>query len=236
MKLPPHFRKILIKSNGYLLSLLASGLAVAGSITSVPTTNVVIYDLAGGSGVGHNGNLGGRAGADALCAASAAKPTGFAQYRAFISVSTSDSIANMPTNYGLPATAPVVGNWNSVNSIFSTGWTNMLGTSGLAMTMQLANGVTNMGYWTGSNADGTFDSARNCSGWTNGTISFDATAGTHNDANSPGWITGTGPITCDTLYNLLCVAFTPVSSAVSAPIDLRISSHPTTYSEEINAK
>ena len=68
-------------------------------------TDIVIFD-AGGT---YDGNLGGRAGADALCQASANRPAGYTNVRAFLSVDVNDEIRDMPGNYGIPTNLPIVG-------------------------------------------------------------------------------------------------------------------------------
>ncbi len=60
-----------------------------------PVQAIVMYN-AGGSGF--DGNLGGRAGADALCQASGNRPAGYTNFRAFLSVNGGDEIQDMPGN------------------------------------------------------------------------------------------------------------------------------------------
>ncbi|MCV6622605.1 MAG: DUF1554 domain-containing protein [Cellvibrionaceae bacterium] len=58
--------------------------------------------------VNTNGNLGGRAGADAFCDADANKPTvANSVTRALISINAADEIRDMPANYAVPTSEPI---------------------------------------------------------------------------------------------------------------------------------
>jgi hypothetical protein len=190
------------------------------SATNEATTHVIIYSDNGNGSGNHTGNLGGRTGADAFCAASTSKPAGFTSYRALISVDGTDQILDMPTKYSIPA-LPLVGNYPAgTRPAIVANWAALLNGTTLATTMQLATGATNHALWTGSNANGTIH-ADNCSGWTDGTASFSGRVGAHNQTASPTWISA-GSDLCNAApgRHLLCVAFTPVgaSNTVSAPL------------------
>jgi hypothetical protein len=61
-----------------------------------PSGDHHLFYLADGT---HNGNLGGRTGADALCNSASAKPANYTGYHAFITVNASDEIEDMPRSY-----------------------------------------------------------------------------------------------------------------------------------------
>jgi len=210
----------------FAILFLTSGQAMAAAPDV--TTNVVVYSLNGNGGANKNGNLGGRAGADALCLASGSKPTTGAvattQYRALISVDANDEIRDMPTKYSLRTDQPIVGNYPAGSTIaIASNVGALIAGPTLSNTMQTATGATNVGYWTGSDNNGAL--VTNCSGWTSSTAGALGQVGTHNVTTTGwlngGWYYGT-PSTdgdCSTLYNLLCVAFTPaVVNTVSAPL------------------
>ncbi len=146
------------------------------------------------------GNLGGRAGADALCQAAAPPPFPITTVRAFISVSTTDRISSLvPSAYqGLP-----VYDYSGVNLI-STSWT-ALWDGTIDMTLSAA-GVLPGGleWWTGSNIDGSLN-AENCQGWT---TDLAPDTGMRGNSNFPDafWINWPAS-TCDFNNYILCVAY-----------------------------
>jgi len=162
---------------------------------SLAAGNIVMYT----DNVGHNGNLGGRAGADAICAGMAGKPSGFAKYKAFISVDAADTIANMPANYGISTTDPIVG---PTGTAIGTNWNDLLDES-IANNLQTAIGVTGF-YWTGSNADGSLDGT-NCSGWTT-TEEEEGMAGDESETGDRWLNVGEG-MSCDSSLALVCIAY-----------------------------
>jgi hypothetical protein len=151
--------------------------------------------------VGHNGNFGGRAGADATCAAMAGKPAGFTEYRAFISVAGTDTIQNMPTNYSVPSTVPIEG----AGGTFANNWADLLDNT-IPIILQTAIGITNP-PWTGSNADGSLDASNNCVGWTDATGVNSGRLGDH--TATTGWLMGAASTSCDITWVLVCIAYTP---------------------------
>ena len=149
----------------------------------------------------YDGNLGGRAGADALCQAVATPPFPVTTVRAFISVSSIDTIAAVvPSVYhGLP-----VYDHSGTNSI-SASWSDLWDGT-IDMTLGAA-GVLPAGleWWNGSNTDGTLN-LENCVGWTTTAAGNTGMRGNTNfvDAN---WINWTAS-SCDWAGNyLLCVAY-----------------------------
>ncbi len=155
---------------------------------------------------GVSGPLGGRRGADFICATHAwSWPTGIPRYpriQAFISVDSSDEIADFPTLYGVPTDRVITGP-GTVE--IATDWTDLLdGTIEVALG---SAGVMDLNqfWYSGSNADGTVTDTT-CSGWTDGSASFDGTYGW--EPNTDSWWINRSEATCGTSsYRVLCVAW-----------------------------
>lgn len=142
-------------------------------------------------------NFGGRDGADFACRMEQA-----ANYddlhcvhgvRAFVSVSDSDEILDMPDNYGVETSLPVV---NAVNDqSIADDWANLLdGTIDNALTVD---------WWSGSSAMGA-NGGFNCSNWTNVSGDF-ALTGTSGQVDS-FWIQGS-ETTCADEARIMCLCF-----------------------------
>ena len=109
---------------GTLVPVLSSIVAPSpAAAQSVGVARIILYQAS--NGANFDGNLGGRAGADALCAASANRPAGYANYRALISTSASDEIRNMPANYSVPTNLPITGPGPGFTRVASD-WANLL--------------------------------------------------------------------------------------------------------------
>jgi len=164
--------------------------------TSLAAGNIMMYT----DNVARNGNLGGRAGADAICKGMAGKPAGFAQYRAFISVSDTDEIRDMPTLYGVPTTDPIVGTGGTI----ANDWADLLD-GNIALELETAIGATQH-YWTGSNADGSLET-NTCSNWTSGSDSIDGAVGDRRET-SKSWLRESDlRSSCDSSLALVCIAY-----------------------------
>jgi hypothetical protein len=188
------------------------GVPPGGYVTS--PTQIVLYALPSPT----DGNLGGRAGADALCQAAATRPAGYVSARAFISVSAADEIRDMPTLYGVPTNLPVVSLGTSPKTTLANNWADLLDGS-IAASLQAA-GVTLQGYvWTGSDRYGgtISDSFGNCNHWTTANdvseappapIRYAGTIGSTSQVNS-GWLSVGlfGNFACENLNALTCLAF-----------------------------
>jgi len=113
------------------------------------------------------GTMGGRVGADNLCANSSNKPSGYLNYHAFLSVSATDEIRDMPANYDVASELAI----RSPNgTLIANDWLDLLDGSinaRLGDIGVLSGGGSN--WWSGSDADGSIaDSGSTCSGWTGG--------------------------------------------------------------------
>ncbi|MFC2074937.1 hypothetical protein ACFLRA_01525 [Bdellovibrionota bacterium] len=152
--------------------------------------------------------IGGRVGADALCAA--AKPAEVSQrrVRAFITVSASDQIRDMPRNYGVPTNVEVL---SPNGTTLSSNWGDLLDGS-IDVTL-LAAGVRidsfRQIFWSGSQDDGSLSPApgATCVGWSGVPGFFPGVAGQADLTTS--WL---GPTSEDCSgaglgSDLICIAF-----------------------------
>jgi hypothetical protein len=116
----------------------------------------------------HNGNLGGRSGADALCDASGNKPDGVTNVHAFLSVDATDQIKDLPATYGYSTQSSIYG--PDGKSKIADNWAQFIGFGpGEVLNMDLKDaGVLpdSTQFLTGSNANGTEDPGWTCTGWT----------------------------------------------------------------------
>ena len=108
------------------------------------------------------GSLGDRSNTKALCAS--ALPSGYTNYQAFIGYSAADSIANMPSNYGVPTNLKI----QSPNgTIIANNWADLL--DGTIIISLRDAGIPASAWWSGAeSADGTHIDGvtNNCVDWT----------------------------------------------------------------------
>ena len=147
-----------------------------------------------------NGNLGGRAGADATCQASGNRPAGYANARAFLSVAAGDAIADMPGNYGVPTAGTITG---PTGTLIANNWADLLDGSISASLIAAGVGTGDWAWWSGSNNDGTL-AADHCTGWT-------ATVGINGSAGDPSvtapWMANFPTAMCVGTLDLICIAY-----------------------------
>jgi len=196
----------------FTLGLIISGLPIfVVASVSAPTESILLYTA--GS---HDGNLGGREGADTFCATQT--PSGYTQVRAFLSVDGTDEIRDMPTNYQISTTAPILG---SADTLIANNWQDLLDGS---ITDSLSTAIADLGvagWWSGSYTDGSLRN-ENCSQWSSNSNNQTGSLGTSISTNS-SWINSGVASTCTqssytvlsiTLkLNVLCVAYNPVNPA-----------------------
>jgi len=171
----------------------------SGAVPAQPQ-RLVLFD-----GGGAIGPLGGRQGADLLCGIAAESTVGIpahATTRAFISVSASDEIRDMPVKYGVPTGRLVTGpNW----SVIAADWADLLDGS-LAMDLFAAGVQTFHDYWySGSLADGSV-SSYTCSGWTDGSTPSGGRYGSVH-VTSSAWINLGSGLCGECTYHVLCLAW-----------------------------
>lgn len=141
----------------------ADDVALGAPFTSTFTTRNVLFMFATSS---HNGDLGGRTGADALCGSAYSGVSSLgcntSTIRAFVTVGGDDEIRDMHLKYGVLNDVPVRGpNGELIDqdfpSLLDGGILRNLNTAGLGMGL----------FWTGADNDGgTAPLNGHCSGWT----------------------------------------------------------------------
>ena len=163
------------------------------------TKPIVLYQANNSVGV-FGYQLGGRSGADSRCSSASSRPiSGYTHYRAFLSVNTTDEIRDMPSNYGVPTTVPVISN---SSALLAHSWYDLL--DGTIINTLQAAGVYLSGpldWWSGSTSAGALSSS--CAGWTNGLLP--ATYG-RVDQTGTTWI-NLATAVCSAQSNLLCIAY-----------------------------
>ncbi len=199
----------LLRKTG-LSALLASIIIAAGCPAPDPGyVPAKIYMFSAGL---HTGDLGGRTGADVLASAavSGAGLAGTTRYaHAFISVSASDCIANMPSTYGFPSNIPVYA--PNGTTLIASNWSDLLDSS-IPLSLESALPGINSGvmpyWWTGSSADETCTIAyNNCQAWTvaNHTPEDMGMVASVTETNNQ-WISG-GGYEGDVALYLICIAY-----------------------------
>ena len=161
-----------------------------------PPTTITMYNAGT-----HNGDMGGRAGADALCASS--RPTGYTKSSAFISVDTSDAITGMPANYSISTTAEIK---STNDTSIANNWSDLI--AGTFNATLYASGVLPLSnsYWWNGNRNGDVAGSSNCNLWTDGSLTFMG-RGAWANATGLSWF-GNGATSCSsTNVYLVCVAY-----------------------------
>jgi len=126
---------------------------------------------------------------------------GCAQVRAIISLSTADSIANMPGTYGIPVNRSLNG---PNNFVLASDWGTLIaGTSG----NNLASGNVmpiSTKWWSFSTLGGNFDGMNNCSTGNEGVTG----TGSSGDSNATDntWLSS-APLSCPGPARLLCICY-----------------------------
>lgn len=181
---------------------------VAASVSTLPLTDAVfIYR----SQAKHSGNLGGRSGADAICAAdytSRGLQLGCNAHHAVLSVEGNDDVLSMPTNYALPDDRPVVS--EDHKTLLANNWGDLfvpLEGQYLRQTLHAASVLPshNERFWTGTRSDpmGTLHPLT-CSGWT-----ASSGQGVHGfgDTVDSSWITAPGAADCVQSLYVVCACW-----------------------------
>lgn len=135
--------------------------------------NSTIYMFSDGNGdSGRNGNMSGRSGVDAVCVArknAAYSNLNCSNIRAFLSVSSSDSISAMPSNYQVPENARIV---TPNGTLVATNWADLLdGSLSVTGNMRVSGLFEDVTadppfFWTGTNSDSGNASVTHCANWT----------------------------------------------------------------------
>jgi hypothetical protein len=119
--------------------------------------------------------------------------------RAFISISSTDDIASMPTKYGVPTDRKII----SLTGIqIANNWSDLLDGT-IDKTLSEA-GIASDDWWSGSTSSGIYDvSVDNCTGWT--ALAKKGQSGKFNTAGAD-WIQGNTP-DCNASRLVLCVCW-----------------------------
>ncbi len=153
------------------------------------------------------GNVGGRIGADGLCSSTRSyffiDPNNItcAGIRAFLSFS-GDNISDMPLNYRIDTSNPIV---SVRNTVIANNWNDL--TKNTSILNSISNSsVSSSPYWTfTATKDGVVDETNNCLNGTDGTMDSTGAVG---DALATNifWLNRAAQ-TCNNLRSLLCVCF-----------------------------
>jgi len=159
---------------------------------------IVLYEAQGYSPLG-GAAIGGRTGADAKCSAAPNRPPGYPYYRAFLSVSGTYEIRDMPNNFGVSKIVPVI---SLTEKLVANNWYDLF--DGSINQSLYSAGVLPTGslWWSGSNADGSLYTDGHCSGWTSS--SGNGRVGS-SDYFDQTWLSHSLP-SCADLYRLVCIA------------------------------
>lgn len=149
--------------------------------------------------------IGGRSGADTMC--TSARTANYsslpdAHVRAFISVSASDEIRDMPSNYSTPTDREIRG---PTHIKLADDWADLL--DGTVDVTLFAAGILDDSFWySGSDGYGAL-SEHNCSGWTSPDALFDGAYGLNSNTDSQ-WMNSGSEATCGlNSYHVLCLAW-----------------------------
>lgn len=150
----------------------------------------------------HDGNLGGRAGADLFCADN--KPSNLSvdctNLHAFLSVSDTDEIRDMVDNYNYQGGH--VYWWNNEKKMLvrlASSWADMLDGS-IEFSQEVGTGIST-NVWGGSYDDGRL-SNHTCGGWSDSSLPGAVGYGAVTDS---GWFNGSGGTWGTSLYYLRCL-------------------------------
>jgi hypothetical protein len=155
-------------------------------------------------GGGVSGAIGGRAGADGMCAAAVSGYPGLpsSHVRALISVDADDEIRDMPGLYGVPTDRQIVG---PAGLAIAEDWTGLLD-GGIQLSLADAQILVSSSFWySGSSAFGTI-APTTCTGWTNGSSSIDGRYG-HQSNVDGRWISRSDATCGLASYHVLCLAW-----------------------------
>jgi len=194
----------------FLIMLLTGGGGEEATTGPPPVTEIVLYS-AGQTGSGDLASLGigadGREGADKLCIAAKPATVTNPNVRAFISVTASDDIEDMPTNYGVPTSLPIV---SVTGNTVASEWSDLFDHAVTLLPDTLDNlGITDSsdggdGWWSGSLDTGAVEVNETCTQWMSTANS--GRKGSTTQTGS-GWISNTRP-NCNDIFNeLLCLGF-----------------------------
>ena len=145
-----------------------------------------------------------RSTADSLCSASGSMPSGFSNYRAFVSLSATDEIANFPTLYFVPTDVPII---SISDKVVASNWSDLLDGTINDTLFNLDVMWDNAYWWSGSTntAELSTDYCAGFTGFSDNTSGVNGTIGYSKNSGS-SWMSS-GLYSCDYYNQVLCIAF-----------------------------
>lgn len=157
----------------------------------------------------YDGNLGGRVGADGICASEKPEVLNCSSLHALLSVNASDEIQDLPANYGFQSTQPLYffcreRGWLTQ---FAESWADALDGSILVRPSTAMQGFYDQ-YWTGSNNLGALEPGSGswdylCVNWTATNANY-SLGGEGNRSSTTSWLYASGKPQCTADLHLLC--------------------------------
>jgi hypothetical protein len=179
------------------------------SRSSETPNNVIIYNAGT-----HNGNLGGRTGADAICAASTNRPiTGFTNYHALMSFSASDDIADFASTFTtFKQNTPICSNSTSATTTtIAANWTDLITGAQRDLFTLSAAMPTNALWWSGTYGTdppgmnyGNYETS--CDGFTS-TSSTGVVKSMGPSGDTSDWLRNNTLSSCSNFYYIMCIAW-----------------------------
>jgi hypothetical protein len=140
-----------------------------------------------------------------LCAAAVGALT-CNQVHAFINVTASDEIRDMPSNYAVPTNAPIQ---SASATTIANDWADLLDGS-IIVSIQAAGVTADNFFWSGedgsSGGAGAVSATNTCSGWASSAGNPAEGALGYAPHTASTWLNG-GGMYCDNAYPILCVCY-----------------------------
>ena len=178
------------------INICPQGTIVDNTASCFGPTKILIY-MAPST---YNGNLGGRAGADAKC--DLGDTLGCFVNRAFISISTDDNVLSMPSNYGYGFSPYLPIYWYNRSSglitLMANDWSDLL--DGSILSTQVAGTGVSTEVWSNTLSDG-WQADDSCLNWSS-TDYYGATG--RGDSTDDTWLNLTSYY-CETYHALRCL-------------------------------
>ncbi len=189
--------------------LIIGALAAVGASTllnsAATSTIITLYSTGTTTGTA----IGGRTGADSICTSNAPSGVTCTNFRAYLSVSSTDEIQDMPTNYSVPTNRTIQ---SSNGTTIATSWSDALdGSISTSLDSAGVFSTSSSTYWTGSSSTGAVaGTAGTCSNWNTGGVTG---ARGQSDQTDGDWIgldenNGLGNFCGDTSVHLICICWT----------------------------
>jgi len=141
-----------------------------------------------------NGEADAKTGITKFCKDSGDKPAGLSSVRGFISIDSTNTIANLPTNASFSEQLPIKN--SAGDATIANNWADLLDGS-IAVSFSTAGIITGKvsGWLSGSQSDGTLNTGKNCTGWTSTDGGNDGVSGSITQTDS-FWIYNTPADSC----------------------------------------